>query len=87
MSAPITRRVWPDHKSCEMNRRIKGNSQRIYRERTNLIWSLDPPEVALEIAQAASFLMSNSAFCNRCTKGRIIFASITAYLEGNKQVH
>jgi hypothetical protein len=43
-----------------------------------LIWSCVPPEVAFEIAQAASFLMSNSAVCRRCTKGPIMFALITA---------
>jgi hypothetical protein len=43
-----------------------------------LIWSCVPPEVAFEIAQAASFLMSNSAVCRRCTRGAIMFALITA---------
>lgn len=45
---------------------------------TYLIWSCVPPEVAFEIAQAASFLMSNSAVCRSCTRGAIMFAWITA---------
>uniref|UniRef100_A0A2P2M0R7 Uncharacterized protein n=1 Tax=Rhizophora mucronata TaxID=61149 RepID=A0A2P2M0R7_RHIMU len=44
----------------------------------NRICSCDPPDVALERAQAASFLISNSACWRRCTRGRIILASITA---------
>jgi len=39
--------------------------------------------VAFEIAQAASFLMSNSACCRRFTRGRIILASITACFNRN----
>lgn len=42
------------------------------------ICSWVPPDVALEIAQAASFLMSNSADASSATRGGIMFASITA---------
>mmetsp|Transcript_2962 Transcript_2962/g.6941 ORF Transcript_2962/g.6941 Transcript_2962/m.6941 type:complete len:214 (-) Transcript_2962:1257-1898(-) len=45
-----------------------------------LIWSWVPPDVALLIAQAASFLMSNSAVCSRCTSGPISPVSITAWI-------
>lgn len=45
---------------------------------TYWICSWEPPEVAFEIAHAASFLISNSACWRRCTRGKIILASITA---------
>ncbi len=37
-----------------------------------------PPEVALDMAHAASFLISNSAFANNWIRGGIVFASMTA---------
>ena len=43
-----------------------------------LIWSWRPPEVALLMAHAASFLMSNSASPSMCTSGTTSSASITA---------
>lgn len=42
------------------------------------ICSAVPPEVALLMAQAASFLMSNSAVASRLTRGATRLASITA---------
>lgn len=44
-----------------------------------LIWSWVPPDVAFEIAHAASFLISNSAFWSEWTRGAIRLASITVY--------
>jgi len=40
----------------------------------------DPPEVVLEMAQAASFLISNSAFVSNWISGGIIPASTTAWI-------
>mmetsp|Transcript_20263 Transcript_20263/g.56183 ORF Transcript_20263/g.56183 Transcript_20263/m.56183 type:complete len:214 (+) Transcript_20263:353-994(+) len=45
-----------------------------------LICSCVPPDVALLMAQAASFLMSNSAVCRRCTRGPMRPVSITAWI-------
>ena len=48
--------------------------------RTYLICSGEPPEVALDMDQAASFLMSNSATDSKCTRGGMMFASMTAWI-------
>ena len=48
------------------------------RYRAYLIWSAEPPFVALLIAHAASFWISNSAVDRRCTTCGMMFASITA---------
>mmetsp|Transcript_17524 Transcript_17524/g.44513 ORF Transcript_17524/g.44513 Transcript_17524/m.44513 type:complete len:214 (+) Transcript_17524:601-1242(+) len=45
-----------------------------------LIWSCVPPDVALLIAHAASFLMSNSAVASRCTSGVMMPVSMTAWI-------
>mmetsp|Transcript_3204 Transcript_3204/g.9980 ORF Transcript_3204/g.9980 Transcript_3204/m.9980 type:complete len:234 (+) Transcript_3204:444-1145(+) len=46
----------------------------------NLIWSCVPPEVALLMAHAASFLMSNSLVLSSCTSGGMTLASITCWI-------
>mmetsp|Transcript_18952 Transcript_18952/g.56300 ORF Transcript_18952/g.56300 Transcript_18952/m.56300 type:complete len:228 (+) Transcript_18952:277-960(+) len=46
----------------------------------NLICCGVPPDVALEMAQAASFRMSNSAEFNSCTSGGTMFASTTDWI-------
>ena len=45
-----------------------------------LICSGEPPSVALEMDQAASFLISTSAVARRCTSGGMTFASMTAWI-------
>ena len=45
-----------------------------------LICSGEPPSVALEMDQAASFLISTSAVARRCTSGGTTFASMTAWI-------
>lgn len=44
---------------------------------TYLICSADPPEVAFVMAQAASFLVRNSAVCNILMRAGKMLASIT----------
>ncbi len=46
---------------------------------TYLICSCVPPDVALDIAHAASFLMSNSAVASKATSGGMMLASIIAW--------
>ena len=50
----------------------------LYYQTAYLICSCDPPLVALLMAQAASFWMSNSALASSWIKGGMICASITA---------
>mmetsp|Transcript_18873 Transcript_18873/g.58114 ORF Transcript_18873/g.58114 Transcript_18873/m.58114 type:complete len:205 (+) Transcript_18873:651-1265(+) len=49
-------------------------------ETRNLIWAGVPPEVALEMAQAASLRMSNSAEWSSWTRGGMMLASTTAWI-------
>merc|ERR1719353_245920 len=46
----------------------------------NLICSGVPPDVAFEMAHAASFLMSNSALLSKFTSGGMTFASTTDWI-------
>ena len=49
-------------------------------ETRNLICSGVPPDVAFEMAHAASFLMSNSAELSKFTRGGMTFASTTDWI-------
>ena len=51
-----------------------------------LICSAEPPEVALVMAQAASFLVRNSATCRIVMRGGSRPASITIYREGKQDM-
>ncbi len=51
---------------------------------TYFICSCVPPDVALDIAHAASFLMSNSAVASKATRGGMMLASIIAWKKNNK---
>lgn len=55
----------------------------LYGEDLHLICSAEPPEVALVMAQAASFLVRNSATCRIVMRGCRRSASITIYKQGN----
>lgn len=57
-----------------------------YREDLHLICSAEPPEVALVMAQAASFLVRNSATCRIVMRGCRRSASITIYKQRNVQL-
>ena len=62
--------------SLQSSRSQSGLMQPAY-TRYLICWG-DPPLVALLMAQAVSFLMSNSAVLNKWTSGGMMLASITA---------
>ena len=72
--------------TCDQQRDIISADQTLTQRQTRttkqdfsyLICSGEPPDVAFEIAHAASFLISNSAFWSKLTRGAIISAAITA---------
>merc|ERR1719271_228921 len=64
--------------SATLNNSQSGGMQAC--DTRNLICSGVPPDVAFEMAHAASFLMSNSALFNRLTSGGMTFASTTDWI-------